>query len=902
MVREERDYFPRMRPVTLVVAAVLALLSPAAGARAQFGLEFGGAAEANPVLSSKDFDAICDAVRLDAAQRQIAGTSFDDAQDRMFEAKRRADAVRARTGTNPTDDQSIAEREQARKALAQEVLNQLDNLFRAMVPVIRADQREDLERERLAAKRRAIRAMLGGSGVDGAAQVDVEGAMRKADVAAERAAPALAQLGAYRQRIGSLLQRMLDDSIAQPRRGAKARQPAPAEDAPEGGVSLESVRRMAEAQAAQRETVTQLAAAHRDALGLVATHLSPAELAKVREQVLRRVWPRTAMDPLSPATAIDQLLRKELDAAARTAIEAIRDAWQPRWWSLTLRMTAAEDALRGNSPILNLGAPPDEGAARAKLQLRELREERSAADRDAWKALAGADPSRKDFHLGMAKMPARDTLFGVPPGLPADGGTTPEGVNISLAEAVEGGANVQMGAAVSIATVITSVEDGVPADGPGGEGEDTMVFTADADDLVGGGMIMVAGEDGPITFGDRFGDGMGGNLDFSGISMGDPQADGKATVGIPSRLGKDRIDAMARVLGLDPANPGLVALMVDHESRVAALRQGFGDSGAARNGTDFVALEDAATAAARVDDFLARLAEAEDALVRDMATLAGTAPSIADAARDERAAERARCTRHATGLMNDLGPTGVCSVDLGGCIAASGLAGIDRELALQAWVAWAPSMRGACERWLATERSVAPQMAADEARMRSQAMDLGGDAPGIPEGAVAIAMDEDDVKRRDDLMQQASAALVAINEAALAGRAAVLAALPEASRPAFDAAWLRAAAPKVYADARDAMAKLDAALVLATLSPQQRQQVDALRGEHAARHGSVCSRIAMAVVATKPGGAKALGMERPKDINIQVSDGRFERAELNARTLRRLRSILSEDQRKAVGI
>jgi hypothetical protein len=193
-------------------------------------------------------------------------------------------------------------------------------------------------------------------------------------------------------------------------------------------------------------------------------------------------------------------------------------------------------------------------------------------------------------------------------------------------------------------------------------------------------------------------------------------------------------------------------------------------------------------------------------------------------------------------------------------------------------------------------------MAADEARMRSQAMDLGGDAPGLPEGAVAIAMDEDDVKRRDDLMQQASAALVAINEAALAGRAAVLAALPEASRPAFDAAWLRAAAPKVFADARDAMAKLDAALVLATLSPQQRQQVDALRGEHAARHGSVCSRIAMAVVATKPGGAKALGMERPRDINIQVSDGRFERAELNARTLRRLRSILSEDQRKAVGI
>ena len=108
-----------MRFTAAVAAAMLALAAPACPAHAQFSLEFGGAAEANPVLESKDFDAICTALALDDTQRQIAGTAFDDAQDRMFEAKRRADAVRSRTGTDPSDDQAMAEREQSRKALAE---------------------------------------------------------------------------------------------------------------------------------------------------------------------------------------------------------------------------------------------------------------------------------------------------------------------------------------------------------------------------------------------------------------------------------------------------------------------------------------------------------------------------------------------------------------------------------------------------------------------------------------------------------------------------------------------------------------------------------------------------------------------------------------------------------------
>jgi len=150
------------------------------------------------------------------------------------------------------------------------------------------------------------------------------------------------------------------------------------------------------------------------------------------------------------------------------------------------------------------------------------------------------------------------------------------------------------------------------------------------------------------------------------------------------------------------------------------------------------------------------------------------------------------------------------------------------------------------------------------------------------------------------MIQQLSAALVAVTESAVRGRNAVLQALPESARAQFESAWLRAAAPKVYADARDAAAKLDAAAALATLSAPQRQQLDALRADHAARHRAACDRIARAVVEGTPGGAEALGTTRPKDNNIQVSDGRFERAELNARTLRRLRSILSADQQAAV--
>jgi hypothetical protein len=174
-------------------------------------------------------------------------------------------------------------------------------------------------------------------------------------------------------------------------------------------------------------------------------------------------------------------------------------------------------------------------------------------------------------------------------------------------------------------------------------------------------------------------------------------------------------------------------------------------------------------------------------------------------------------------------------------------------------------------------------------------------AEGEPQqGQTVIALDPESEKRRGELLQEAVDASKAITAAAIAMRDAVLAVLPEDGKERFRSAWLRAAAPKVYADTRDAMPTLDAALSVAGVSEAQKSQVNALRGEHAARHRELCDRLAVAVIASKPGSAAILGTSVSGDANAQVADGRFERAELNARSLRRLRSVLTPEQRAAL--
>jgi hypothetical protein len=887
-----------MRTIRLAAAVALALSGclwrPALG---QVQLTMGTASEANPVLPSKEYDAIADAIGLDDVQRQVANAGFDDAQERMFAAKRRMDAIRARHGSDPKDEQAIAEVEQGRRALSQAILAEVDSLFQAVAAVTRADQRDALERERLAAKRRAIRSMLGSAASDGPVQFDVERAIAKAKLSPEQASAALAQLGPYRQRIGQLMQRLLDQSIVQQRKSAKA---SAADRKAEGAASgaedfMAGMRRWAEAQAASRELMTQLAAAHRDALAALEQVLPADQLAAVRESTLSRVWPRTAMDPMSPERVIRQVLERSKDAELRTAVEAVRDGWRPRWWSATVRMAAAEDDLRGTVPFMEPGAA-DESVTKARARLREMREERSAADRDAWKALAAADPGRREFY---EKMAARQGAKGgllmmegaqLPPdesagGAVAVGGIAVAGDATAVTEAVA--ADVVVGAATMI--IAQSSEDG--------EGEEDMMVFTSGEEMAGGVMLAVGGDGVPIVFGDQFGDGLGSNLDFSSIAFADgtDELGGGVRCRVPLRIDTDRAASIARTLGIDPASPAITAMLADYDAKANAARDAIGTTGRPANGAERLRFDDDAAAASRIDAYLAALASADEELIAGIAALGATDEVLLSAVRAERAAERMRAVRHADPWSFTMSDESVRDVRVGDCVRGAGLPESQAAQAMSAWAAAVGAAESAAAAWLSTERRALPELAASERAMMVEP------AEGEPQqGQTVIALDPESEKRRGELLQEAVDASKAITAAAIAMRDAVLAVLPEDGKERFRSAWLRAAAPKVYADTRDAMPTLDAALSVAGVSEAQKSQVNALRGEHAARHRELCDRLAVAVIASKPGGAAILGTSVSGDANAQVADGRFERAELNARSLRRLRSVLTPEQRAAL--
>jgi hypothetical protein len=95
------------------------------------------------------------------------------------------------------------------------------------------------------------------------------------------------------------------------------------------------------------------------------------------------------------------------------------------------------------------------------------------------------------------------------------------------------------------------------------------------------------------------------------------------------------------------------------------------------------------------------------------------------------------------------------------------------------------------------------------------------------------------------------------------------------------------------------MTTLDAARALPDLTDAQRAQIDALRGEQAARHRELCDRLAGIAVTESAGPSMAPGNDRKskkKEPRASMQDTRFERSELNARSLRRLKSILTEAQ------
>ncbi|MFO0827978.1 MAG: hypothetical protein U0572_07480 [Phycisphaerales bacterium] len=135
---------------------------------------------------------------------------------------------------------------------------------------------------------------------------------------------------------------------------------------------------------------------------------------------------------------------------------------------------------------------------------------------------------------------------------------------------------------------------------------------------------------------------------------------------------------------------------------------------------------------------------------------------------------------------------------------------------------------------------------------------------------------------------------------------AALAALPDdASRATLREAWNRKAWPSIYRDRRDVEPMIAKAYALPDLASEAKKQLDAIMSEHRAEYVRLCHEMIEAseksVVDTnrpEPGNVDFRALQARQDTLNRL---RFERNELNAKTLRRAKEVLTPDQAAKIG-
>ena len=894
---------------TNTIRAIVAALVLSCGllhspADAQFVI--GGGMNSNPVLSSKDFDAILDSVGFDDGQRQLAGSMFDDAQVPMFAAKRQFDDVVDRTGTD-TGDQKVREaQQQARRALAQSMIESIDRFFQSLSAVARPEQQADVERERLAAKRRAIRALVGEAIGDGAAQYDLERTVDGAKLAPAERTAALKALAPYREQLDALMPKLVDAVPAAQQQDTgftviQDEDGKPRIERAGGDRNDVSARSM-------REVLAQLSGTHRNALLLLDQALPAEQAWKLRVKALQRIWPRSGMDPDSPSQVFEQLISRTTDPAARTAIENARTSWAQRWWNISLRMTVPEDDMRGTMFGFAGAVQEDPGSKKALEEYRKLATERRTIDRDTWYALAALDPTHREFHEQQAK--DADNKTGnrfVPRRLPKEGEKAGEANAVQIASAVQGiSINAGEGGAPDGAVGITTAATVVVSANVAGDGN-AMVFTSNADE--GGTGITFAMGDGelPAIFGDAMGDGMGGGIQFQTADIGE-ETMSLAGLRLAREAKPERIRELAATLGVAAGSPALTVLTDDYEAKARASAdeaqgrlRGAVSGAAIKFGPDSTEapIEQVRAGIQIVDDHATSLAALDDALVDSIAALASNDESLRSAVRAERARERIRSIGYPAGPGSEWGSDGtVASIDLASVVRASAIPDAGRAAAMQAWIAWSPTALASVERRRAEVRAnCIEEIELMRRQFGGAGQAVGSDAPAV------MTVDGDQAKRMSELFEMRARQQKDRLDQAVAGRDAIEAVLPEDARATFRNAWLHAASPRAYKDGKDAMPTLDAARALPDVTDAQRTQIDAIRGAHAARHRELCDRLATLAVLEQQAslGFGEAGPAGPKkEAGMSTTDTRFERSELNARSLRRLKAMLTPEQVRAI--
>ena len=860
-----------MKTTAALAALALAILADRP-CRAQGAIDFDAFATPQPasvrtVMGGAEFDAVMEAIGFDAGQRTTAGSMFDDAQARMFEAKRAADAQARGLGMFDRSARTVEERSKATRELRTRMLATVDELFAALGAVATAEQQPALVRERAKARRRVIRATMPGSFGLRVASTDAEAAFAKSRLDAGAMAAAMNAMAPFDDRLEAALVRAAEAREADALAAARAR---------EGKGDREAERK------ALREANSALGQVHRDALAAAAAALTPADARDACAAAARTLWPATA-DARSPQRVIGQLLSDDLPAERRAAIEGVAATWWAAWWPATLRMAEASEA---GGRVANKDA---------------LDDPRRAADRAAWQALANADEPNREFHLANAE-PAkdggpRDFMAGARggPSLPGRGGS-----GLGGGEALEAaGVMIMSQVVVSAAEPAPAAEDGGPADAQPAEGN-AMTFTIEAADLQDGAIVLGGSS---IEIADAA-------VDFSSVEAEEFGMD-MCGARLPAAMDDAEARAIASLLGVPGEGDTLTSLLEDYRGRVRAIDRELGAGvremlrgtgvrwvGAGNEGEPEVPEDNLRKSAPAIDQYAQRLAALDAELIASIASLGTPAPGAADAAVARRARTRGNAVRYPVeGPMIDgstrfVEPWDAMPPDSTEAAKAAARAAVD---------GWSAQGTAAVEAKRAALRTCGTDLLllsrADAARMR-EAMAATRGGPG--KGPFVVASDAEGLKRRTELFGQIERARTGLVAASVAGRDAVEAAIPAELRGAYRAAWNARAAPGSQRDTKDAMPAIDRARGLPDLTDRQRTQLDALRNDHAARHAAACNAIAELQVgqalgdAGSPGGDG--GIESLFDASRLLEDARFERTELNARSMRRLRSMLTPEQ------
>ncbi len=900
--RARRSLLGGAAGLCLALGAAAMPAEPSA-AQVEIALPGGEDRRSRVVMSGREFDGVAEAVGFDPSQRTTADAMFDDAQARMFEAKRTADAAARKVGLFEPSREAVAARGAAMRALRTSLLAQVDDLFASLGAIARPEQQPALLHERRVARLRVIRTTMPQRGfLEFGTRIedsDAVAAVNAAAIDGTDVARAHEALAGSLDRLADALVRLADA------RSERSLAIAVAAGAPDSDPRVTATRTQA------REELMQASRVQRDSLAALDGVLAGAALQDAKAAAARAIWPMSA-DSKSPRRAIGQLLRTETDAERRTALEGVRDAWWAAWWPATLRIIESFEAAGGRPPA-------------------EPVEARTAADRTAWQALAALDPENKDFHLANAE-PAQARKGG---GMMLDLGPDAE-PGLPGSEPGPGGPSLATGVSFAFSTV--TVRSGESGDAEGSSVEMTVADDAPDAGEAGGAVAIALGDalEGMVS-NQVVVVGAAGSADDVSIDLGGDMGDfadmvpdaeamqdfrersALAGARIPPPMTDDDVRRIASALGV-AADEGVIAQVArDYRDRSKAsddelgarIRSLLDGAAVAWPMPDLpqapglppqrpeVPLADIREAVGLIDQWTKRLGTLDDAVIDAVAALGTPRTEAVQAQRERRARARAGALRYpGTG-----GADGRRAfVEPADALAASGADAAAIEAAGRALEAWSPAALAAIEANRAAVRAESVALIeferTDAATMRAMQSD-----DGAPK---AFPFDEESMKRRVETEGRLGKARQAVSQQAVAGRDAAEGALPEPMRGAFRSAWYSLSVPSAYRDRSDALPAVDRARGLADLSGAQRAQLDALRNDHASLHRASCDAIAEMTIAQASRMDAAMdseegtGMDSMFGAARMLSDARFERRELDARTLRRLRAVLTPEQAKEI--